>query len=685
MPGLPLFFTDASGVAELTHKPLPGLYLGDDTFLGEGIWLDQGVAEAFAEQPFLENVGIVYSVTTTPAEATMAMPGLPTFGEIIEIVDPVPAVAFMSMPAFGGQDLVYPVTTTPAIATMPMPGTSGSLPVVIIPSVRELPPLRLTHLIVTPSGKATRWAHDEPNPIYVPSGERFSDTMPGGFETSDAVLPRKSNSDSSDLEPFSTWTIYGAGGQLVWEGRLERAPRASGDQMSVSPSAVGYQAHLDDDKSAQMIGVDIDLGRWSGPSTQRRINISSAFQFNDSSVSQDIFASQPALHTSFGGPWAGAPGLPLSEAWYDAGPGTRIGVVYYAWKKGPAVGLPDANWVWRVFLVDQDDDTAIGQDTGNLSGAGPGVGNISASTTTRRHAVAQFLYSTGPAGGDAEYMVDWTVLGVYGDHGLPRYGTPTATTAPGLLASDVVRYAVSRWAPLLDPAGVQASAFTIPHLVFPDPTTASEIIKGASRFGLQDWAVWDNQTFWWHDRGAYGRKWRARTAPAQLEETGAAADRVWESIVVSYQDTDGSTKTVGPPGSGVDTQSALLKDLDPDNPANRAGITRRDMLQMGTSTAAGAIEVGQRFLEGSRQLDHSGRARFMGHVESDRGVLYPYWAPRAGDTVSFIDASDSSSRRITRTEKDHASRTCSVDLDAPPEGLQALLERLGVVLVPLGL
>jgi hypothetical protein len=65
--------------------------------------------------------------------------------------------------------------------------------------------------------------------------------------------------------------------------------------------------------------------------------------------------------------------------------------------------------------------------------------------------------------------------------------------------------------------------------------------------------------------------------------------------------------------------------------------------------------------------------------------LHPYWAPRAGDEIAFVDASDKSYRRIIRTEKDHDSRTVSFDLDAPPEGLAQLLERLGVVLVPLGI
>jgi hypothetical protein len=72
-------------------------------------------------------------------------------------------------------------------------------------------------------------------------------------------------------------------------------------------------------------------------------------------------------------------------------------------------------------------------------------------------------------------------------------------------------------------------------------------------------------------------------------------------------------------------------------------------------------------------------------VRDDRGIPHPAWRVRAGDQIAFTDAADTSYRRIVRADYDHASRTCSVDLDAPPEGLDALLERLGVVLIPLGL
>lgn len=681
MPGLPLLFTGTGGTTEFNYHPLPGLYLGEDTFLGEGIWLDEGISEAFAASPALAQEGIFETVTPVPAEAFMPVPGLPTFGQVTEIVSPVPAVAFMQVPGFGGQERIETVTPVPAVAFMPVPGTSGAIPFVIIPSVRELPPLRIHIDVHTPAGKYFRWGTDEPDPANVPAGIRFSDTMPGGFETFDCTLPRKNGREGADLEPFSTIRALGAGGESVWEGRLERAPRSSGDQVAVSPSAVGYQAALDDDKSATAVYVDRDVGRWQEPTTTRRLVLSGANTSVGSAGTANDFV-QPALMLSYQGGWSTPSGM-TAEAVYLGPSGVTVDLVFCEWEANGSVNAADANWQARVFSTTDGND--FNDASADLLVANTGQ-IIYTPASPRRGAIAQLKYVAGPIASDGvDYQMFWKKLAAYGRHGVQR--REQFGDAYGVWASDVVAHAVKRWAPELNVSttSIGASGFIIPHLVFLEPTTAGEIVKQASRFGLQDWAVWDDRTFWWHDRGDNSRHWRTRVGPAQLEETGPTADRVYESVVVQYQDVDGSAKTAGPPGSGADTESSTLKDLDPDNPANKVGIVRRALLTgLGTSTPAGAVEIGRRFLEEQKLLDSSGRARIVGHVESNSGVTFPYWAPRAGDTVSFIDASDSSPRRIVRTDKDHSSRTCSIDLDAPPEGLQALLERLGVALVPLG-
>lgn len=540
--------------------------------------------------------------------------------------------------------------------------------------IRERPPLRLHVDLETPSGKHYRWGEDEPNPANVPSGLRFSDTMPGGFETCDCTLPRKPGIDYSDLERLSTLTVYGPGGETTGEYRLERAPRTSGDEMAVSPSAVGWQAHLEDDKSAVAAYVHQDASHWGESLLDRKASLS----LSSIGIAEFRHEVQP------GGllcplPNQALPTFVISEAWWLGPSGLRVAKVMYS---GTFASFP-GGWIQGFITSDQangNDETVPSVVTTTLDET------MRTATLTNRRYVLHKVYSNGNAATPAVgAYVRIDKLAVYGDHGLTTHAVSGGPD--GVLASDVVVHAVGTWAPLLaiKSDSIQPSGFVISHFAFLEATTAGEIVRQATRFGLQDWGVWDNKEFVWHQRGARGRRWRARISPAQLQETGPQLDKLWESVIVQYQDVDGSTRTVGPPSSGADTESSDLKDDDPDNPANKRGVIRRDLLQMGVSTAAAATEVGRRFLEEQKLLDRSGQARLVGHVEDDRGVLHPYWKVRAGDYISFVDAADTSYRRIVKTDKDHSSRTCSVDLDAPPEGLQALLERLGVVLVPLGL
>jgi hypothetical protein len=678
--GIPVLFTDTAGTPELVVKPLPGLWLGDETFLSDELYLDDGpTLQLFATAPAVATFGVTVSVTPSPATFDAVAPVLIGVDEVVVAVSPSAVLFKAAPPTLGGADVVVPVT--PGVVTFGgvVPQTTGGQLLILVPSVRELPPLRLYHVIETPSGRFFRWGEDEPNPANVPSNVRFSDTMPGGFESSDATLPRKSNMAGADLEPLSTWNIFGAGGQKAWEGRIERAPRTSGDEVSVSPSAVGYQAALDDDKSVRMIYIDRDLGRWQGMSASRSVLFGPAFNpQNSGSVVADTTTGVPGLRLELSGHLPGTTGA-VAESWYDAGPGAKVASVLV----GSSRLQNSTNFTGNVFVSDDD----LGSGT-----VGPLVSVINtnvlsttfaATSTPKRWLLIQFIETIGTYTADEnERWRDFHDIAVIGDHGLTGDGH-------GFRASDIVGHAVGRWAGLnysVGPQGtVQPSGYFIPQMAFTDSTTASEIVKSATRFGLQDWAVWDDRTFWWHDRGATARYWRTRVGPAQLSETGPQVDRIFESTVVQFQDVDGSTRTVGPPGSGTDVEDPVLKDTDPDNPANEAGIVRRALLTMGTSTPAAAIEIGRRFLEEQKLLDGSGQARIVGHIESDRGVLHPYWAVRAGDYISFIDAADSGSpRRVVRSEKDHASRTCTVDLDAPPDSMAALLERLQVGIVDLG-
>lgn len=554
--------------------------------------------------------------------------------------------------------------------------------------IRERPRLALMLDIATPGSTHARWAPDEHQAINAPSNVTFSTTMPGGFETMSCTLTRKAGRDYPDLEEFSTVTVSGIGGQVAWQGRLETTPRTSGDQLSITPGAVGWQAALDDDQSARMIYLDADLMQWQPASSQRKINAAaSSVDIDDPAVLTDQTTGQPALDVGFTSPWSRAH---QAEAYYDA-KGISLQAIYYAWKLNGNIASGDANWTWQTFLS-SDDVLSSTDASANLRAAGPGTGSLAATTTTRDWAMALLAYAVAVTSTSGIHCaVLWTYLGVVGNHGLTIQGTLTATGGLGVLASDVVQHAVQTWAPELatSRAGVstiETSTFSIPHLVFTDPTTASAIIKQATVFGLPDWWVDEGPTFNLASRDNHGRRWRARVGPSGLQETGPQVDRLFNSVIVSYNDVTGVTRTVGPTGSGANTIDDSLTDTDPANPVNVAGITRRSVLAMGiTSTAAAALQVGQDWLAEQKLLSTAGQAQIVGHVEDDHGVLWPAWMIRAGDQISFTDAHSTDYRRVVRAEYSDASRACQLDLDSPPEGLSSLLARLSVSLTPLGL
>lgn len=560
--------------------------------------------------------------------------------------------------------------------------------------IRERPPLRLEAGIATPGGAIYRWASDEWKPENVPNGLTFSTAMPGGFDQASLTLPRKPSLDYADLEELSTVTVRGVGGRVAWQGRLETAPRTSGDQLAITPGLVGWQSHLDDDNSAREIYVDVSLNSWQGVAIQRQINLlNTNVDETDGSMSTDA-TGEPAFTTALTGALSREG---ISEGWYDA-KGLPIGRFCAGWKLQATSTIGDAaSSAFYFSIVTSDDDVATGgafDSPGNLTGAGPtGTASLTPTATTRKWAGVQLAFGGAGLTDGVNYPVFWTCLAIYGRHGLPLIGTLTSTSAFGLLSSDIEAHAIGKWAPALaftTGAGgsIQPSSYVIPSAVFTDPTTAGAIIKAVVQYELRDWAVWDGPTgptYYSNARGARGNLWRARVGPAGLQETGASISRLFNGAIVTYTDVTGISRSVGPPGSGCDTEDSSLLDPDPSNPANEAGIRKwSPPIQLGTSTPAGAIDVGALFLQEQKLLDTSGQAAIDGHVQDANGVWHPAWAIRAGDQISFVDSSDTSYRRIVSTSWDDGSKTNQINLDAPPDGEQALLERLSAALIPLG-
>lgn len=557
---------------------------------------------------------------------------------------------------------------------------------------------RLSIVLTTADGHLERFGPDEPNAEDIPQSLSFSTAIPGaGFKDAQFSLTSPIDRERLDLEIFDNVRIHGAGNETAWEGRVHQLPRKHGEDFSIEVGAVGWSAHLKDDPSFKEIYVDQDKGRWGPVSTQRRINLLASYGVSDPTVQPDPATGEAALKTAVTGPWSTTPGRPRAEALYDAGPGIDIGSVYYAWKRASNIDNTNANWAWQVVLGTDDLFTST-DSTGSLRAAGPGTGTLSA--TDSRRAAFVYLDFANVAGGqdNVEYPIFWTALAVYGDHGLTKQGTASATGAQGFYGSDVVADVVSRAAPLLtyttgDGGSIEPTSFVIPQLAFPDPTDASEVIDRVNAYHLYEWGVYEDRQFFFRQPDPDRLCWEARTDQGlEYDFEGDDAENLFNGVIVSYTDPNGQQKTAGPPGSGCDDESSALEDTSETNPVNAHGLGRRwgqlSVSQVTTAgSSGGAVQIGYVWLAEHSLPQRKGtlvlrpRLNEVPMVQHPAGGTRPLWKIRAGDFVRVGDFPADVPRRIVSTRYDHGSRTMTLDVDNASTKLDAILERIGIALV----
>jgi hypothetical protein len=549
---------------------------------------------------------------------------------------------------------------------------------------KELPPDNLAIKVTAPSGYQNRWAEDEKLPENILSDIEISDEMPGGCKDMQGTLARNPQDTWGDLVPYSDLLVYQPGFEKIWHGFLDKTPDVSGDQMSISPSGIGWQSVLEDNQAVQIIFIDRDLSRWHDPSLQQRLNeiAASNVRYESPEVGgQGVGAAGPGI--VFGFSTFGASQVEEGQVWY--GDGTiDIDTIRFDFKNLNPTASPEGNVEWHAYPFASRADPYVAGVSGNdmhnttfpeqaFGNNGPGIKYIGLN-----------IYYGGGFAGEANASFGFLNIRVFGRHGIFTKGT---WPLEGFTSNQLLLYLINNFAQplttkeeLLDEDG-----FIIPHAAYPEPTSVATIAKDVTKYGLYDWFVYFNKQFQYRKPGSYGKFWKAYVGSSNLNELGEDSQRLWRSVVVQYTDVDGSTKSVGPPGSQANVESASLEVTDPDHPAVQANRTRRDILDLqGIGTPASAIAVGKRFLEEAALINRSGSATLSGYVMDDKGVFYPAACVKSGDWISFMDAADTSYRKIINKTYRHSERSSEIDLDAPASGLEALLERLQVGLIALG-
>jgi hypothetical protein len=381
--------------------------------------------------------------------------------------------------------------------------------------------------------------------------------------------------------------IVRCGLEYVWHGRLnEPGQHMQGDRDTFQIAAVGYAAALKDNPYAE-IYVDRDLSRWTGAGTARRLAMNAINQSPlDAARVPDLTA--PALAEEVNGVWTTTT-VPVVEAYYDASSGVSIGSLYYAVKKNTTLNGADANWTVEA-LLSIDDTVSSTDSSGNLRASLPATGTLTATTASRRYALARLFYNAAVAGGTENSVngIYWTVLAVYGTHGLTKRGTNSATSAQGFYPSDIATDAFKRARAGIVPGVIETSTgLILPHSVYPTPTDPDQIIDDMAKLLGWHWGVWEPQTVF-DDRPT--SHFRAPPADAtaivsraeciELDPPKVRYDLLYDSAKIAWRDAAGST--------GI-TTVALANPLLGETGSNGRILS----LDMGLGDAASAQVFGQ--------------------------------------------------------------------------------------------
>lgn len=460
----------------------------------------------------------------------------------------------------------------------------------------------------------------------------WSSKNPGGDERCAFRLKRKWFAGAPEISQGNRLVVTD-GPEVLWQGRIEDNDRVVEQTEQIGVVAYGSGQALSDGRF-QEIFVDRDFASWTVPSSQRRQNMLTTYGITDATVMPDETTLAPSLGTAFKGSWSGAPGLALSEAWYNAGE-IALDSLYLAWSKNANVSYLDPLWHTQAGLSTDDLATVIDISV-NLPLSAPASATVSAADDNRHFAFVQFYYETAGGADNVEYAVYWTCLAAYGRHGLPKIGDVSVgqTLPQGFVACDVVRY-IAGLVQGVVARQIDATTYVIRDLKFRDPVTHEAAITKTSEVHLVDWGTFGPDDVFdrsgagyldWKIRDPETAHWFATRAVCEDIDLHVEMQTLFDEIDVRYQDSAG-TQYVERRTSYV----AALAEADPP-------IHRVDDLDAGLVTQADAQALGDlRLQTSSGQAPARGTIAPLAVTHYRRGKLGPWHMKADGSNIRLPD------------------------------------------------
>lgn len=523
------------------------------------------------------------------------------------------------------------------------------------------PPAEINAEVVLPSGSRIRWDSASPKAGNRPLDPQIETASGQGFGAGAVTLQRPTDREYGELGLLNELILRTATGKIVYQGRAQGIPVSDTFQFDCD----GWWSHGEQRTLTELL-VDRDLNRWGSTSLSRKgfyYTTLGANSVSDGSAQAD---PDPALRLELP---AAAAIYRICESVYDAGE-SKVAAVYY--------DMTSTSVAADTGRFDGNTNSAFG---GNSSGGDLLTGTNSSAVGTFTPAepkryITAVLNSSASA--TTPKLMLLRKLTAIGDHGIPT--VTTTDGAPGVTASDAIKYLAGKYAPKWDTSGVEETSYPIPHAVWNEPTTVTEAIKQLNSYHLWKLGVWEDRRLDFAPYDLSVASWQVANGQdgVRVEYQGDTTENVFNGCAVAFNDFSGTSQRLTP------DNSADLRDDSEWIAANQWGDQAWLDIQVSwPCTADDAAQIGRIALASANQSRRPSTITVPMHIRDIHGSWWPSSYVRADETILVTNQHTPIPRLITGTR--WANHQLTITTDNAIDSMSAFNARVGGALSAAGL